>query len=186
MTHLRSLSGSPLVLDLGGNIGLFSLLAASTRPTASIYAYEPGPPNFRLFEINRLANPSLAERIHLRREAVAGQTRTTDWFFDERNPGGSGLFATGGGKFSVQIRAFAEVLNSLPGEVALAKIDIEGAEFELLAGTPRESWQRIQTISLELHDDPGGKVSQESFLEQLAGHGFKIEKETVCSYFLHR
>jgi FkbM family methyltransferase len=186
MDYLHSLNGSPTVLDLGGNIGLFSLLAASTKPEAAIYAYEPGPPNFRLFEINRLANAGLSERIHLRREAVAGQTRTTDWFFDEQNPGGSGLFSKGGGKFSVQIRAFAEVLASLPGPVALAKIDIEGAEFELLAATPRDSWQRIQAISLELHDDPEGKVSPDDFLNQIHGHGFKIEKESVCSYFLHR
>ena len=186
MHYLKSVNGSPLVLDLGGNIGLFSLLAAFTKHEANVYAYEPGPPNYRLFEINRLANASLSERIHLQREAVAGRTRTTDWFFDEHNPGGSGLFSTSGGKFSVQIRAFSEVLTALPDEVALAKIDIEGAEFELLAETPRESWQRVRAISLELHDDPEGKISQEQFLNQLGSHGFKIEKESVCSYFLHR
>src|SRR5262245_8953961 len=55
MNFLRSLSGKPLVLDLGGNIGLFSLLSASTHPGAEIHAYEPGPPNFRMFEMNCLA-----------------------------------------------------------------------------------------------------------------------------------
>ena len=186
MDYLKALPGQPLVLDLGGNIGLFGLLAAQTHPGASVYSYEPGPPNYRLFEMNCLANPALAGRIQLRKEAVAGRTRTTEWCFDEWNPGASGLFATGGAKFTVQIRSFAEVVQSLPGPVALAKIDIEGAEYELLADTPPEIWQRIQAVSLELHDDADKKISGADFLKRLQSYGFKVEEETVCSLFLRR
>ncbi len=130
MEFLKHLPGKPVVLDLGGNIGLFSLLAALNHPAVEVYAYEPGPPNYRLFEMNCLANARLAERIHLRKEAVAGRTRQTEWFFDSENPGGSGLFATQGQKFNIQIRALTEVLNSISGTIALAKIDIEGAEYD--------------------------------------------------------
>jgi FkbM family methyltransferase len=186
MNYLKPLAGQPVVLDLGGNIGLFSLLAAATHPAAEIHAFEPGPPNYRMFELNCLANPRFLERIHLRKEAVAGQTRVTEWFFDELNPGGSGLFNRAGVKYPVQIRSFAEVMAGLPPTIALAKIDIEGSEYELLAGTPPELWNRIQAISLELHDDPAGKSSPAEFLKQMAGAGFKIEQETVVSYFLHR
>src|SRR5438045_1305006 len=56
MDYLRQCKGSPIVVDLGGNIGLFSFRAASTHPLANVYAFEPGPPNWRLFEMNRLAN----------------------------------------------------------------------------------------------------------------------------------
>lgn len=184
MSYLRSQSGSPTVLDLGGNIGLFSLLAARSHPQAEIFAFEPGPPNFRLFEMNRLANASLGERIHLSKEAVAGEAREVEWFFDEANPGGSGLFATQGRKFAVQMRTFAEAVP--PGAVALAKIDIEGAEFDLLEKTPADVWQRIGALSLELHDDPRGRTSQPAFLDRMKSFGFKIEEESVCTFFLHR
>lgn len=183
---LKGLSGEPAVLDLGGNIGLFSLLAAQIHPAARLYTYEPGPPNYQMLELNCLANPALCQRVHLRKEAVAGQTRLADWLFDEKNPGGSGLFGTDGVKYQVQIRAFAEVLNALPSEIALAKIDIEGSEYEVLESTPPELWNRIQAISLELHDDPAGKTSQADFLKRMAGFGFKIEQESVCSHFLRR
>ena len=189
MRFLREQPGQPVVLDLGGNIGLFSLLSATTHPAAQIVAYEPGPPNYRLFEMNVLANAALGARVRLHKEAVAGSTRTAEWSFDDANPGGSGLFATSGSsssKCTVQIRAFSEVIAALPGPVALAKIDIEGAEFDLIRGTPPETWQRIQTISLELHDDPDGTMSQAEFLQRMKGFGFKVEEETVCSYFLHR
>ena len=186
INYVKTLPGKPVVLDLGGNIGLFSLLAASAHPAAELYAYEPGPPNYRMFELNCLANPRVTDRIHLHKEAVAGQTRSTEWFFDEQNPGGSGLFGKGGVQYQVQIRSFAEVMNSLPNGVALAKIDIEGAEYELLAQTPPEIWRRIQAISLELHDDPAGKIQPADFMKQMQELGFKVEQETVVSFFLHR
>jgi FkbM family methyltransferase len=186
MNYLKVLPGNPIVLDLGGNIGLFSLLAATTHPGARVYSFEPGPPNHRLLEMNRLANPPLSERIQVRKEAVAGRTETVEWFFDEKNPGGSGLFATNGSKFKVKLRAFAEVLDELDTPVALAKIDIEGAEFELLSATPVDAWKRVGAISLELHEDPSGKTTQTEFLNQMKACGFQIEEESVCSFFLHR
>gem|GEM_PF-1090707 len=186
MNFLKNLPGEPLVFDLGGNIGLFSLLAALTHPSARIHAYEPGPPNYQVFEMNCLANPSLARRIHLHKEAVGGQTRVADWFFDEFNPGGSGMFGSSGLKYQVQIRAFAEIISSMTSDIALAKIDIEGAEYEILTSIPPEFWQRIQAISLELHSDPAGKISPARFMEQMKQFGFKIEQESVITYFLHR
>ncbi len=186
MNFLKNLPGEPVVLDLGGNIGLFSLLAAQTHPAALVYAYEPGPPNYRMFEMNCLANPGPSKRIHLCKEAVAGQTRIAEWLFDEQNPGGSGLFGRDGIKYQVQIRAFAEVLGSVANDIALVKIDIEGAEYEVLQSTPPELWKRIQAISLELHDSPDGKISQADFIKRMGGLGFKVEQETVISFFLHR
>lgn len=186
MNFLKELPGAPLVLDLGGNIGLFSLLAAKTHPKAQIHAYEPGPPNYQIFELNCLANSGLSKRIQLHKEAVAGHTRIAEWRFDELNPGGSGLFGTEGVTYQVQIRGFAEVLNAAGGDIALAKIDIEGAEYEILESTATDLWQRIRAISLELHEDPQSKTSQADFLKRMSGFGFKTEQETVTSLFLQR
>ncbi|MBA3650731.1 MAG: FkbM family methyltransferase [Chthoniobacterales bacterium] len=186
MRHLESLPGEPIVLDLGGNIGLFSLLAASTNKLAKIAAFEPGPPNYRLFETNRLINPALTDRIELRRCAVGGIARTMAWAFDEKNPGGSSLFSGKGPTFPVEIVPFREVVSSFSEPIALVKMDIEGAEYEILANTPPEIWERVRALSLELHDDPERKVSQDDFLSRLQSYGFHLETESVCSYFLSR
>jgi FkbM family methyltransferase len=183
---LKSVPGEPIVLDLGGNIGLFSLLAALTHPLAQIHAYEPGPPNYQMFELNSLANSGISERIHLCKEAVGGRTRVAEWHFDKENPGASSFFGLGGIKYQVQIRAFAEVLNSFTSDIALAKIDIEGTEYEILQSTPPESWTHVQAIALELHDNPEGSFSREDFIKQMGILGFKVEEETVVSLFLHR
>ena len=186
LAHIRAAQGAATVLDLGGNIGLFSLLAAAQRDDAVIHSFEPGPPNFRLFEMNRLANPPLSGRIHLHREAVGGESAMVNWFFDEGNPGGSSLYGTSGTSFPVTIRAFSSVVASLGTNVTLAKIDIEGAEFDLVRGTPAAAWEKISAIALELHDDPSGQMTQAQFLERFRALGYAIEEESVCSYFLHR
>ena len=185
MDHIKA-STAPVVLDLGGNIGLFSLLAASQRTDVTVHAYEPGPPNFRLFEMNRWANPELAKRILLHTEAVGGANANVDWFFDEQNPGGSSLYGTSGQSFPVTIRSFADVVTELGQPVDLAKIDIEGAEFDLLRHTPAEVWQRVRSISLELHDDPRKEMTHQAFFESLKKLGYSIQQETVCTYFLRR
>ena len=183
---LKQTQGDANVLDLGGNIGLFALACAQKVPQAKITSFEPGPPNQRMFEINRLVNPELGSRMELRRQAVGGTARIDNWFFDEARPGASSLFATTGQACRVEIAAFKDVVAAMPKPIALVKIDIEGAEYELLDETPAESWREIQTISLELHDDPRGKMSQQAFLDRMRALGFTVEEESVITFFLHR
>src|SRR5438552_4115484 len=43
--YLSTISQRTTVFDLGGNIGLFSLLAAQSNSFVNIHVFEPGPPN---------------------------------------------------------------------------------------------------------------------------------------------
>jgi FkbM family methyltransferase len=180
----------PYVLDLGGNIGLFSLLAAQSNREARIIAFEPGPPNQRMFRMNMLANPDLSARVELRNQAVAGRAGQATWNFDAENPGGSSLLAGAGepstNTFTVDLVPFRDCLAEAPGRIALLKMDIEGAEWDVLEHTPDESWARIDAIALELHDDPSGRQPQEAYLQRMKALGFTINTNQVCSYFLHR
>jgi len=186
LQYLSTVSRPTIVLDLGGNIGLFSLLAAQSNPLATVHVFEPGPPNLRILEMNRLANPQLGERIHVHDDAVGGEAQSAKWFFDEANPGGSSLFGQGDSGVDVQIRAFAEVIETSPDAISLVKIDIEGAEYSIVEETPPEIWQRIPAISLELHHDPEGKISNDQLLKKMTGFGYRLQPERVCSFFLTR
>jgi FkbM family methyltransferase len=183
---LSKQNGSVNVLDVGGNIGLFALACARRLPQAKVFSYEPGPPNQRIYEMNRLANPDVSSRIELRHQAVGGKAREDNWFFDEANPGGSSLFGKSGKPCRVEIAAFADVVAGLPKPISLAKIDVEGAEYEILRETPPEIWRQVPAVSLELHDDPEGKSNPKLFLERMKQLGFTVEEETVCSFFLSR
>jgi FkbM family methyltransferase len=188
LDYIRNLPGRPVVLDLGANIGIFSLLAAAAHKDARVFAYEPAPPNLRMIRLNCLANADLSDRIEVRSEAAGGETRMTDFLYDEANPQASGMCYAKGTVFRVQIRSFADVLESLPRPVDVAKIDIEGAEFEILEKTPPELWQRVSAVCVEVHDDPSAKLSLQSFLKRMADYGYTHQLQPVgtCTYFLQR
>ena len=175
------------MLDLGANVGLFSLMAASVHPRARVFAYEPGVPNLRMLEVNRLMNASLSDRIVVRTEAVGGETRIAKFFYDEVNPQAAGICYPKGTPSDVQVRAFSEVLESLPDSVALVKMDIEGAEYEVLERTPRALWGRVHVLCLEIHQDQSGKVDASRCLDMMREQGFTRQVEvSEASYFLQR
>jgi FkbM family methyltransferase len=185
LDYLRKLGGSPLVLDLGANIGLFSLLAAQAHSLARVIAYEPAPPNLRIFEINRLLNPALAERIQVVAEAVGGQTRKCEFLYDEQQPEASALGRFKGVPYPVTVRSFAELVGALRQPVALAKIDVEAAEFEILEHTPKAVWERVGAIAIELHSDDLRKTG--GFLERMKMHGYEVAPDWEGrAYFLRR
>ena len=183
--HLRRQTGQPLVLDLGANIGVFSLLAALRSPTAVIHAFEPAPANIRMLELHRLANASLASRIQLHPEAVGGVTRMADFLYDERNPQASRLESGSSSVFRVQIRALAEILSTLTMPVALLKMDIECAEYEVIQHTPDHIWNDIMAVSVELHPNPNGTYQAQDFLKRMRELGFQTivaEKVPGCFF----
>jgi FkbM family methyltransferase len=189
LKYLAQIKGEPVVLDLGGNIGVFSLLAASRHAGAQFHIYEPAPQNQRQCEVNRLLNPLLSGRVHLHPEGVGGRTQLTQFYYNEVSPQSSGLYCGGSTSYPVQLLAFAEVVAGLKDRVALVKIDVEGAEFEILEQTPPSVWENVDAISIEIHDDPNGKVDLARFLEEFRKRGYShIEKEPVASasYFLAR
>lgn len=186
--YLKGLSGTAHVLDLGANLGAFSLAAAAVNPGVQVTAFEPAPPTANLFRINHLANPALQDRIKLEQCGVGGSERTARFFYDARNPQSASLYNEQSTAFEVKIRSFREVVESVPAPVALAKLDVEGAEFEIVRDTPPEVWQRVAAIAIELHEGMGGAVTSAQVLETFASYGYAVERETfgTASYFLHR
>ena len=68
---IKELSGieNPLVIDIGANIGLMSISVLHEIPNAKIYAFEPGPHQFKLFsktiETNKINGKILLSPIAL-------------------------------------------------------------------------------------------------------------------------
>lgn len=177
LSHLAGLNGEPLVLDFGANAGFFSLLAAEAHPKAKIIAYEPAPPNLRMVEINRLLNPSHGQRIKVVAEAVGGVTRKCEFVYDDQQPEASGLAHGRGTAYPVVVRSFAEIVTALDQPVGFVKMDVEGAEFEILQHTPREVWERIAAITIELHASAEQPQSIKDFLQRMASYGFQAQPE---------
>ncbi|MFN0128183.1 MAG: FkbM family methyltransferase [Verrucomicrobiales bacterium] len=125
------------IVDVGANTGLFSLLAASLNKDAVIHAFEPFPGAADLLEANLRANRF--GTIHLVRAAVADQPGTLPLYYNDalRLTQGASLrnwdYVTG--KVDVPVMRLDDYLAERGIEtIDLLKVDVEGAEPEVLAG----------------------------------------------------
>lgn len=184
--YLAGLPARPFVVDLGANVGLFSLMCAHRHRAAVVEAYEPAPPNCEQFRINVSANKALNERVTLHQAAVGPERGRIRLSYEENAPASANVFASTGKLFDVEVVSLTDVVNEILGRVDLLKIDIEGAEYELLRGADRELWTRIDAIALELHDDPSGRMTRLEFLEQMSALGFRARKGPFISLLLTR
>lgn len=157
---LQGLGRPPRVLDLGANVGLFSAFAIGRWPGAQITAFEPDPRNLVLLRSCAALNRSRGS-IHIVDAAAAatnGTMRFVTGLAAESHRAHSDEHAT-----SDVVRAI-DVFDQV-GSVDLAKIDIEGGEWEIL-GDKRLATGRIRTLVLEHHgrhcpsNDPRGTATQ--------------------------
>ncbi len=132
---VRLLGPGDLVVDVGANIGLYSLLAGSRVGTGRVLAFEPSSGAAdRLRENARL---NRLESIEVRVEAVgaaAGEAQMTQGLDTENHvvPGDEGRDRT----VPVKVVALDDLVE--PGQhVTLVKLDTEGFEKEVLAGSAR-------------------------------------------------
>ena len=178
LNYLKQQSGRFAILDFGANIGLFSLRAAHSNLGADVHAYEPASQNITLVNMNRRANPELLSRIHVYAEAVGGFSRTASFVYNEKYPEGSKLStAPSDAAITVMVRSAAEIIQRVTSPIGLAKIDVEGAEYEIFEHTPVVIWGRVPAISIEIHDDPAGKITKRSLFDRIESLGYRGVKE---------
>jgi FkbM family methyltransferase len=133
------------VIDAGANIGITSLYFAARYPQARIYSVEPLPENFALLEANVANEP----RIKPINGCVTGVSNGTVQFTTDGPTWGNRI-----GNSGITVPAFTigELCRKEDLEkVDLLKIDIEGAEKEVLANA--DFFDRVRNLIIELHND---------------------------------
>lgn len=144
-------TGKPRVLDIGANIGLFSLQVFQSNPAAQVVALEPAPDTFSVLDQTRRENASL--NWQTRQEAVYG----TDGFveFDATGTSTGRAIRTASGHATIRVAA-VRLETILDREfraqsIDLLKLDVEGAEESVLRASSG-SLQRVTALIIELHD----------------------------------
>lgn len=139
------------VIDIGANIGFFSICASNLYRQANIYAYEPAPENFLLLQKNILA--SRAAGLRAFQTAVAGVPGRRELFIGE-DPGWHS-FWHGNGKSSqeVETTTLDEIISQSGSDVVdFLKMDCEGAEYEILRAREKLLGEHVRFIAMEYHE----------------------------------
>jgi FkbM family methyltransferase len=143
------------IWDIGGNIGAASLYFFDRFPQAEIHCFEPVPENHAMIERN-IAGIS---RIHAHRFALGTSDGSSDIRASDvsRNFGGFSFHKTGtaeGSACTVQRRAPQGVIEDGTAPAPdLIKIDVEGAEYDILTAFDPQVLARVRWIVGELHGE---------------------------------
>jgi FkbM family methyltransferase len=155
------------VLDIGANIGLFTLAARRQFPKAEIHCYEPNP---SVLGHLRAHCASVGARLH---ESAVGKTNgvvSLDISGDSMHTV-TNAAASGG----VPLESFSSVIASV-GAVDLLKLDCEGAEWDIFECT--DAWRAVRSLTMEYHLWAKAGSTTDSLRRQLSGLGFtQIEFE---------
>ncbi len=147
-------------LDAGGNIGMFGVWLLGRRPECELISFEPDPRNAELLSRAIAANEA-EQRWRLQRSAVAvaaGEVRfAADQFamshvVESGNDGASEAESSGGEAPGRTTTVPAVDFFAVAEDVHLAKIDIEGSEWAILAD-PRMKQLATPALVLEYHPE---------------------------------
>ena len=164
-------------LDIGANIGFFSMLAASLVGAAgSVLAFEPNPRNARMAEASRRLNGF--EMVSIM-QAAAGRVPGL-LVLNTSFSNGTTSAIEGGSVLEAETVACLPVdLMALPGgRVDLIKIDVEGAEYNALLGAEGVIRRDRPVIVFEFGPGqlPGiSGVTGPELLQWLIGQGYGLE-----------
>jgi FkbM family methyltransferase len=166
----------PIIVDCGANIGFSVLYLKILYPEARIHAFEADPRIARVLEQNVATNGLRDVIVH----SAALTDREGEIAFYVEPPGGlrSSLRADRGGTERLIVRAerLSATLTSLE-RVDLVKMDVEGAEWEILADL-RESGALTkprQYIIEYHHQISGGPPRLSEFLFPFEQSGFRYQ-----------
>lgn len=161
------------IVDAGANIGAFSLYAARRAPGATVHALEPFP-STRDRLLRTIDQNGLVSRVKVYEVALAEGDSNRHMATD--GPSQSRGVAPGpvAGSVTVRARTIEQFLADAGiKQVDFLKMDIEGAEHELLHATSPEVMRRFSQIALEYH--PNGSAA--SLFQKITSCGFVCQHD---------
>lgn len=163
----------PRILDVGGHIGLASLRFRELFPAARISTFEPDPAHLDLLRAN------LAEANDTSTEVVAAAAWTSDGkrAFAATGDDSGALAETGG----LQV-ATVDLARFCTEPVDLLKLDVEGAEFELIDHLSASgALERVQRLFVEMHEWNSGSPRFHELIARLVKAGFNYRIRSAAA-----
>ena len=172
-----------VLVDVGANIGMYSMYWLSQDPNNRVFAYEPSIQNFNVLSKNMHAN-NFESRANLNCSCVTNSSDKGYFTEVDTSPGSSGGFFSLGNSNDVLIpftsNCTAESIANLVSNRFILKIDVDGQDFEILRGF-QKSLEAHQIISVLIEI---GVTELETLTKYLLGFGY-IEETRYLSASKH-
>ena len=179
------------IVDLGANKGYYTAWALTMAPDARIISYEPDPRTYAILQAN-LSKFGTAFQTH--QCAVGSAAGSLVLFRLAGRPGQASLSKSRAltrgeivKEIDVEVIPFTDVVADLD-HVDLLKIDVEGAEYDIILNSPRDAFDNVHRIAIEADDhDPDNPARPvETLLKHLRDVGYTSASRSGYLWFLSR
>jgi FkbM family methyltransferase len=172
-----------LVVDVGANVGVFTQYMILNGWAKNILAVECD--SLALKDLNE--NFKLNDRVDIIPKALHHKNEPIELFESEANPVITSTLAPeklenhmagvkGDTVKMVETITIKDIVEAYE-TIDLLKIDIEGAEYEILLNTPSECFESINNIFLECHFfENDSSIKYKTLIEKLSQLGYKVEE----------
>jgi FkbM family methyltransferase len=167
-TKRQAIPRGALVVDVGANVGVFSLFAA--RTARLVYALEPASSNFSRL----VANTSRVQNILPMRLACGGKDGSAALDLSSDPVSFSLLTHSTQKSETVEVITLASLFDRLKiMRCDFLKLDCEGAEFDIILNSEPSLVRGIPRIVMEYHDHLSEHFSHRDLLQRLESLGFR-------------
>ncbi|TWT89741.1 Methyltransferase domain protein [Pseudobythopirellula maris] len=172
------------VLDIGANIGLTTLLMSrAVAEGGSVYAFEASESACMILRENLLRNPSpTGARVEIVNTMVTDAPgKDCDFSWDDA-AGNASAYITTRSSSTIRIKKCGTTIDGFVERNAIepgfAKIDVEGAECDVLRGMTHTLERFAPQLFIEVHGWPGRALADQA--EEVCGllesHGYRVEE----------
>lgn len=187
---VHDLPATPVVIDIGANVGFFDIQLLSKIKNATIYAYEPIPANVKMLQNTLQQNPRLGQSIRLFAMAVTGLPLNKLELFAEADETSqvvasviSGFHENNSRKITVPCVTLTDIIqkNDLQA-IDFLKMDCEGSEYDIMYNTAPALIQRIKKMMIEVHDLDKDRNNINVFNRYVQELGYKTSYSPINSF----
>lgn len=169
------------VVDIGAQIGVFTVMAGRKAISGRVLSFEPHPDNFSLLQSNVSANE--LHQVKTYNRAVASTEGPLKFYVSSFNTGGHSIVASGGSQVELIVDA-VRLEDILKGEnishIDYLKMDCEGAEVQILRSLASDTLRRISRIVMEIHDPVD--ATADGLTGWLQKQGFEVQVRGTMVY----
>ncbi|MEH6590858.1 MAG: FkbM family methyltransferase [Halioglobus sp.] len=182
---INTLKPGDSLVDVGANIGYFTLIASALVGTqGKVFAFEPDPKNFAILATNIEANH--CANVQLFEAALSNQTSQGKLFLSDTNMGDHTIYSLDDGRSSTDISLVngAELFHDRREKIDFLKVDTQGSEFQVIEGLVTSLEYSLPGLVMLLEFSPNSIIKTGAtgtalldLLEPLAGFFYILDSK---------
>lgn len=175
------LKGRP-VIDIGANVGTFSILAASLG-ASKVVAVEPVATTFNTLTAN-LSRAGINHVVTPKKAVVLDEEGKTVKISVHEKSGHNSIYKDSGHSEEVSSVTLSNLLDMVEGDEVFVKMDCEGSEYDILMNADPDDMKRVARLAIEIHGDLHPQYKGAEFIHStLKSFGMHlVDRKQVCAW----